>query len=253
MLAEETPHLTEPPSRPGSLKSPPRRDTVEDYLEAGRDAYDNAQRLEREAGELTPGVIAEYRRASTNLISVTAAETTSFTGKPKPSDPIRLLKIADSLAKQAEATDINPYSGPDYQSGGRFERIRTVLPDGTVEQFTPHEYMHRLSRMYVLKASDIFLGGDGSNAHGSIGEPMPGIIADAAVEAAQETEQVTQEYRPPFAKAGSDDGKAIDVNQLMSFIGENAKRPDTGAEFIAKMSELVVEKTAELPELAYAA
>lgn len=84
-----------------------------EWFDRGLRAHSLGMRLEEDEGELTPAALAAYREAG---VSMNAAVWEAPIDQP--ADPLRMMVIADSLAKQSMAETVEPYSEPQRDEHG---------------------------------------------------------------------------------------------------------------------------------------
>lgn len=223
----------------------PPRPSWQDYLQRGTEAYQLAVGLE-EAGrravpegqdyELDEETVAAYKAASTNLLSVTAeipTENGEWWGN-KPVDPVRLLMLGTSLARQAAAPEVEEFGHDPL----------------TAHPFAPRdrrEHLHHLATEAFKRASNITFGEAktaGWDADFDDGFRPDEVMAAAAVEAA--IEAGTAAYAPV-----DDDTierlKAEGYPAVSAFIERHASQR-AGTEFLATMGQIAVE---EMPTQTY--
>lgn len=99
MTSEQAPHAGSAwPGWPTSARQ--FRPTLEDHRAWGEKAYELARGHERDHGLKHEDTIGLYKEAATNLVNVVVE-----TERHGDVDPLTMFKVADSLAKQAEATN----------------------------------------------------------------------------------------------------------------------------------------------------
>ena len=250
MLSEHTPHninLSESQSDSGrqleSIVADPEPDdarlTWQEHQAIGDQAYAEAVTREEKYG-LDEITVARYKAASKNLLSVTATGPLLNGGKisseAEPADPIRLMKIAGSLAKQAQAAD----KDETYDTYGS-------------DHINVKSNKRRIAVETYQRASRLMMGEENYENYAAMmaefdGESPTEVVATAVVEAARETGTAEYVYGP---EAVEDDTlerlEAGGEDAVVRFIGEHAlESGPQGLEFVARAAEITVEAVEEI-------
>lgn len=118
MIAEQTPpqDSARADGNVGDLRPGIRPDqlTYTHYEAVGEAAYTRARELERDLEADDPRVAEAYQYAARNLTAVTWMAPNAEVME----DPVRMLKISDSLAKVAQAEVVEPYNEQQYDLNG---------------------------------------------------------------------------------------------------------------------------------------
>lgn len=197
-----------------------------------------ALKLEEMYG-LDKDTIAEYEKASTNLISVSSTAPIDKETLLTDPDPVRLFMIAGSLSKQAQAPNIAPYEDPDSRHIDRRQHLQGVA----------RETLRRASGMLMgLDSYAVVAAGEFVE---EIEDPAE-VVVSAAVEAARDTE--TQEMAIAEGIVGGNAPQRLRAggeNAVLEFIDKHAKRPNVhGREFISDIAEYALKELAGPLEIA---
>jgi hypothetical protein len=158
MIAEQTPpqDSARADANIGDLRPGVRPDqlTYTHYEALGEAAYAHARELERSL-EADGATVAEaYEDAARNLTAVTWMAPNGEV----MDDPVRLLKISDSLAKVAQAEVVKPYSEQQYDWNG--EPI----------EIDRRQNLRRISSELLIAAGKLIEGADGQEPGGETGD-----------------------------------------------------------------------------------
>ena len=183
-------------------------------------------------------------------------------GEDIPADPVRYLIMSDCLAKRAQATKTDPYSGDTYGHGGKNETIKVPDTDGEGQDIqrslTHHEYLTWLSGEYAVRASAAFLGEDPTTISAIAGEltdinPIE-VIPEAAKEAVRDVDMPTGTHALPRIKDSEDTPeppshiKVEAIDQIRPWVRFAATQPK-GAEAIGRFSEILLEDITQNPSV----
>lgn len=243
MSAEQTPHeLSLVEEEPDDvvraavtplLREIPRQLTWQEHLAKGDLAYAEAVARE-EARGLDNITIEKYEEASKELLAVTATGPI-VNSESEPADPIRLLKIAGSLAKQAQVASNEFYS----TYGSRHIDVKSN------KQKIAAETLQRASRMMMGEESHA--DHTAMIAEFDVESPGEAVVA-AAVEAAKETG--TAEYVFGAEAVNEDTSERLELegeDAVVKFIGTHAlEAGPQGLEFVARTAEIAVEAVGEM-------
>lgn len=214
----------------GLLETSPQANWQEHQVAADAawdQALERTKILRPEANEnpapLDETTIRLYEQAARHLKAMI------FLGPDGPTDPFTLLKLGGSQAALAEATPVGVF----YESGGRHIDIQSNLQDSA------RENLRRASAMIM---------GDGGQPAQVLADEMTAVnpsevMAKAAVEASNESgtaEHVavatkTDEITPQRLEAEGVEG-------MGRFIWEHGGEPDSGPEFMLRLTAKAVEQ-----------
>jgi hypothetical protein len=213
--------------------------TWQEHLAIGDQAYADAVETEETQG--LDRALPLYEQASKHLLSVTTTGPLLNEGRinaeAKPADPIRLLKIAGSLAKQAQMTP----TGELYSAhGSKHIDIKTN------KQRIAAETLQRASQL--LMGVEVHADQSAMIAEFDVDSPAEAVVF-GAVEAAKETG--TGDFvSGPEGIINKDTTERLEhegKEAVAKFIGEHAlESGPQGAEFVARTAELVVEAVEEM-------
>lgn len=158
MIAEQTPpqDSARADGNVGDLRPGVRQDqlTYTHYEAVGEAAYTHARELERSLEDPEDPRIAEaYQYAARNLTAVTWMAPNAEVME----DPVRMLKISDSLAKVAQAEVVEPYSEQQYGW------------DGEPIEIDRRQNLRRISSELLIAAGKLIEGAAGQEAGGETG------------------------------------------------------------------------------------
>lgn len=152
MIAEQTPpqDSVRADGNVGDLRPGIRQDqlTYTHYQAVGEAAYTHARELERTLEPGDPGITEAYEYAAQNLTAVTWMAPNAEV----MDDPVRLLKISDSLAKVAQAKVVKPYSEQQYDF------------DGQPIEIDRRQNLQRISSELLIAAGKLIEGTSGHEA-----------------------------------------------------------------------------------------
>jgi hypothetical protein len=213
----------------------PRRPTWQEYEAEGIAAYTEAVEREEEHG-LDEATVARYRAASVNLINAHAEGPIDHKRREleKP-DPVHLMMIAGSLAKQAQAAEVESYSTYGSRNIDRRSNLQRIST----------ETMQRASRM--MMGNESYADYAALFAEHDAESPAE-LVVSAVVGAAKETGTAkhvhgTEAVDKNISERLKDGGEDAVVN----FIGEHAMESSMqGPEFVARTAEIVVEAVEEI-------
>ena len=157
----------------GDLRPGIRQDqlTYTHYQAVGEAAYTRARELERTLEPGDPGVTEAYEYAARNLTAVTWMAPNGEV----MDDPVRLLKISDSLAKVAQAEVVEPYSEQQYDF------------DGQPIEIDRRQNLQRISSELLIAAGKLIEGTAGLEADdGTAGEAAAAAKPAEAISTAVE-------------------------------------------------------------------
>ncbi|HVV25635.1 MAG TPA: hypothetical protein VHC21_01195 [Candidatus Saccharimonadales bacterium] len=213
--------------------------TWQEHLAIGDRAYADAVEIEEDQG--LDKALPYYERASKHLLAVTMTGPLLNEGKinaePEPADPVRLLKVAGSLAKQAQMTD-------------EHEQYSTVSSQNVNikanKQRIAAETLQRASQL--LMGTEIAADQSAMIAEFDVETPAEAVVF-GAVEAAKET-GTTHYVSSPDALVDESTPERLEnegKEAVAKFIGEHAlESGPQGAEFVARTAELVVEAVEDM-------
>lgn len=247
----ETPHTTshiEAEEEPDDLldtqhdwRTHPGTLTWQEHLAIGDSAYAEAVAHEDTYG-LDSIAIEKYKMASQHLISVTATGSLLHEGtissEPEPADPLRLLKIAGSLAKQAQATPVNEF----YDTrGSRHIDVKTN------KQRIAAETLQRASRL--LMGEETHADHTAMIAEFDVESPAEAIVV-AAVAAAKETGTANRVHGAQAVRNDTPERlEAAGEDAVVSFIEQHAlETGPRGLAFVARTAEITVEAVEEMTD-----
>lgn len=140
------------------------------YYEAlGEAAYARAREIEKTSGRPDdPEALEAYAEAAANLTGVTWMAP----NQDVMDDPVRMLRIADSLAKLVQADAVEPYSEPQYAG------------DGMPITLDRRQDLQRISSELFVEAGRLFTGETAQGPGDTADTDTPGgAIASALHEA----------------------------------------------------------------------
>jgi hypothetical protein len=213
--------------------------TWQEHLAIGDQAYADAVETEETQG--LDRALPLYEKASKHLLSVVTTGPLLNEGRinaeAEPSDPIRLLKIAGSLAKQAQMTP----AGEFYTTSSS-----SHIDIKTNKQRIAAETLQRASQL--LMGVEVHADQSAMIAEFDVDTPAEAIVF-GAVEAAKETGTVDF-VSGPEGIINKDTPERLEnegKEAVAKFIGEHAlESGPQGSEFVARTAELVVEAFEEM-------
>lgn len=213
----------------------PRQMTWQEHQAAGDEAWGEALertralRPEAEDDEdpapLDEGTIELYERASRHLKAVI------FLGPDGPTDPFTLLKLGGSQAALAEATPVGVF----YEDGGGHLDVQSNLQESSTKNLQRAAAMlmgekYQPTQELADKVADV--------------NPSE-VMAEAAVEAANEAgtgEHVAATYVARADEVTPEVLEAEGIKGMERYISEHGEAPDSGPEFLLRLSTKAVEQ-----------
>lgn len=223
------------------------RPTHEDYRRDGEAAYDRAMALEDLHGLNEPSTIEAYRDASTNLINVSFTVPVEAGALTVEDDPVRLLMIAGSLAKQAEAEYVEPYSEEGLIHPDKADLPSHLSALGERRKWLMESAMSTFKRAgeMLVEAEGFELVLDGEKVEVEVDNPV-GLIAEVAIEAAKDTAEYPAQIAPGsvFEEEAERLQDTEDLTEVVEFFKTHAKGQQ-GPEFTADAADLLKKELEE--------